>query len=103
MLVNYWWNAAPKLGSPYAVLLHAALSLRDLPADQRAMWKSMFERLVFSDPEEALGHLPPTKRGLLGPPSARAGDPATQSRRGSHPRIDGAAGRPVSVTIVGAR
>src|SRR5688572_29442483 len=69
VLVNYWWNAAPKLGSPYAVLLHAALSLRDLPADQRAMWKSMFERLVFSDPEEALGHLPPTKRGLLSPPS----------------------------------
>ena len=69
VLVNYWWNAAPKLGSPYAVLLHAALTLRDLPADQRAMWKSMFERLVFSDPEEALGHLPPTKRGLLGPPS----------------------------------
>ena len=69
ILVNYWWNPAPKLGSPYAVLLHAALSLRDLPADQRAMWKSMFERLVFSDPEEALGHLPPTKRGLLSPPS----------------------------------
>jgi hypothetical protein len=67
VLVNYWWNPAPKVGSPYAVLLHAALSLRDLPADQRAMWKSMFELLVFSDAEESLGHLPPSKRGLLGP------------------------------------
>ncbi len=70
VLVNYWWNTTPKMGSPYAVLLHAAMSLRDLPADQRAMWRAMFEHLVFSDPEEALAHLPPDKRGLLGPPSA---------------------------------
>jgi hypothetical protein len=69
VLVNYWWSEGPKLGSPYAVLLHAALSLRDLPADQRAVWKSFFELLVFTDPEESMGHLPPTKRGLLGPPS----------------------------------
>lgn len=71
VLVNYWWNPAPKLGSPNAVLLHAALSLRDMPPDQRAVWKGIFEHLVFSDAEQALGHLPPDKRGLLGPPSAR--------------------------------
>lgn len=69
VLVNFWWNSTPKMGSPYAVLLHAAMSLRDLPADQRAMWRAMFEHLVFSAPEEALAHLPPDKRGLLGPPS----------------------------------
>ena len=69
VLVNYWWNAAPKFASPYGVLLHAAMSLRSLPPDQRAVWKGMFELLVFSDPETALGHLPPDKRGLLGPPS----------------------------------
>ena len=51
------------------VLLHAAMSLRDLPPDQRAVWRSMFEHLVFTAPEEALAHLPPDKRGLLGPPS----------------------------------
>jgi hypothetical protein len=71
VLVNYWWNTAPRLGSPYAVLLHAALSLRDLPADQRAVWKHMFDQLVFTDPEDALGHLAPLQRGLLGPPSAQ--------------------------------
>lgn len=70
VLVNYWWNPAPKMGSPYGVLLHAALSLRDLPADQRAVWKGLFDVLVFTDPETALAHLPPDKRGLLGPPSA---------------------------------
>jgi hypothetical protein len=71
VLVNYWWNDAPKIGSAYGVLLHAAMSLRDLPADQRAAWKPMFDVLVFSDPEESLAHLPPAKRGLMGPPSAQ--------------------------------
>jgi hypothetical protein len=69
VLVNYWWNDAPKIGSAYAVLLHAAMSLRDLPADQRAAWKPMFDVLVFTDPEESLAHLPAAKRGLMGPPS----------------------------------
>jgi hypothetical protein len=70
-LVNYWWNDAPRLGSPYGVLLHAALSLRDLPADQRAVWRTMFEHLVFTDPEQALAHLTPQQRGLLGPPEPK--------------------------------
>jgi hypothetical protein len=69
VLVNYWWNDAAKLGSPYGVLLHAAMSLRDLPAEQRAVWRIMFEQLVFSDPQQALAHLPAEQRGLLGPPS----------------------------------
>ena len=43
VLVNYWWNSAPSYGSPYGVLLHAALALRDLPAEQRAVWREMFE------------------------------------------------------------
>jgi hypothetical protein len=70
VLVNYWWNPTPKIGSPYAVLLHAALSLRDLPPDQREVWHGLFEHLVFTAPDEALAHLAPDKRGLLGPPSA---------------------------------
>jgi Cupin-like domain len=71
VLVNYWWNTATKLGSPYGALLHATLVLRDLPAAQRAVWRAMFESFVFNDPEEALRHLPPEQRGLLGPPSAQ--------------------------------
>jgi hypothetical protein len=68
-LVNYWWNSGPQIGSPYAVLLHAAMSLRDLPPDQRAVWRAFFEHLVFTDADTALAHLPPSQRGLLGPPS----------------------------------
>jgi hypothetical protein len=71
VLVNYWWNNTPKMGSPFGVLLHAAMSLRDLPADQREVWHAMFEHFVFTDAEKALGHLPPNQRGLLGPPSAQ--------------------------------
>ncbi len=70
VLVNYWWNGTAKLGSPYGALLHAAMSLRDLPPDQREVWKGMFDLLVFTDAGTALSHLPPDKRGLLGPPSA---------------------------------
>lgn len=69
VLVNYWWNSATSYGSPYGVLLHAALCLRDLPAEQRAVWRAMFDELVFKDPEQALAHLAPDQRGLLGPPT----------------------------------
>ncbi len=71
MLANYWWNDAPRAGSPYAVLLHAAMSLRDLPADQRAAWQAMFAHFVFADPAQSMQHLAPEHRGLLGPPSAK--------------------------------
>jgi hypothetical protein len=69
VLVNYWWSTALNVGSPYGVLLHAAHTFRDLPAEQRNVWRVMFERFVFTDPEEALRHLPPEQRGLFGPPS----------------------------------
>ena len=68
-LVNYWWNDGPQYGSPYGVVLHSALVLRDLPADQRAVWRALFDTLVFTDAETALGHLTPEQRGLLGPPT----------------------------------
>jgi hypothetical protein len=67
VLVNYWWNDAPKVGSPYAVLLHASLSIRGLPEDQRRVWRTMLEQFAFADPDVAMAHLPPEKRGLLGP------------------------------------
>jgi hypothetical protein len=69
-LINYWWNTAPKIGSPYAVLLHAGMSLRDMPPDQRAVWHHMFEHFIFTDPAQSMSHLAPGQRGLMGPPSA---------------------------------
>jgi hypothetical protein len=69
VLVNYWWNGAPNFGAPHGALLHAVLTIRDLPPDQRAVWASIFQHLVFTDPESALAHLPSSQRGMLGPPS----------------------------------
>ena len=70
VLVNYWWGDAPAAGAPHGALLHAALTIRDLPPGQRAVWESIFQQLVFTDPERALAHLRPEQRGLLAPPSA---------------------------------
>ena len=71
VLVNYWWNGAPDFGAPHGALLHSVLTIRDLPADQRAVWAALFQQLVFADPEGALAHLPPAQRGFLAPPSAQ--------------------------------
>jgi hypothetical protein len=69
VLVNYWWNEARQAGSPFDCLLHGMLTLRDLPAEQRVLWRAMFEHYVFSDPDEALSHLTREQRRMLGPPS----------------------------------
>ncbi len=71
ILVNYWWNDAPEgSGGGYDALLHALLSYRHLPEDERAVWRMMFEHYVFgnADPAE---HLPPHAKGIMGPPSPR--------------------------------
>jgi hypothetical protein len=70
VLVNYWWGSAGAQASPQGALLHSLLAIRDLPADQRAVWASMYQQLVFTDAERALAHLPVSRRGMLGPPSA---------------------------------
>ena len=70
VLVNYWWNDAPDFGAPHGALLHALLTIRDLPADQRGVWDAVFRQLIFTEPERALSHLRPEQRGMLAPPSA---------------------------------
>jgi hypothetical protein len=65
--VNYWWNdAQPGLGGPYDALFHALFAIRGLPAEQRAVWRMVFENLVFQD-DDAVAHLPAEAKGILGP------------------------------------
>jgi hypothetical protein len=67
VLVNYWWdNAKLKFGSPYDCLLHGFLTLRQLPPNQRAAWRAMFEHYVFQTHMDPVAHLPPERRGALG-------------------------------------
>lgn len=69
ILVNYWYNHPPD-GSPFAALLHAMLSVRDLPPGEKAAWRTWFEAYVFADDADARGdHLPPHARGVIGPRS----------------------------------
>lgn len=74
VLVNYWWNEYDVMGSPMDALLHAILSLRDLPPAMKAPWKAMFEDFVFAaDPSLSVEHIPVHARGGLGhlDPAAR--------------------------------
>lgn len=68
VLANFWWNnAKPDLGSPFDCLLHGLLSLRDMPQEQRDVWRMVFDHYVFGvngDPSE---HLAPDIRGAIGP------------------------------------
>ncbi|MGK0374008.1 MAG: hypothetical protein ACJA2E_000476 [Arenicella sp.] len=66
VLVNYWWRSTPAyLGSPLNALHHAVMSLRDLPPEQRHVWKAIFDQYVFSDDEHAFDHIPQHARGIL--------------------------------------
>jgi hypothetical protein len=68
VLVNYWWRDTPRyLGQPQDALNHALLAIRDLPEDEKALWKTLFEHYVFGDPTAAAEHIPEGKRGILDP------------------------------------
>lgn len=58
-LVNYWWRDTPAyLGSPQNALLHAILSIKQLPKSQRAAWRNLFDHYVFEQPTGMYDHLP---------------------------------------------
>ncbi len=67
VLVNYWWNATGQaMGNPLNVLIHALLSLRGLPAEQRRAWQGILEHYVFAPEPDGLAHIPPDRLGVLG-------------------------------------
>lgn len=72
IFVNYWWNPAPgDLGNPYDALLHGLYSLRNLPPDQRAAWRAMFDQYVFCINGDPTAHLPENVRGFVGAPDSQ--------------------------------
>jgi len=67
ILVNYWWRKSPAyMGPPADVLLHALLSLRDLPPEQKKAWAGIFDHYIFSQ-DTPLEHIPAASQGVLGP------------------------------------
>lgn len=69
VLVNYWFGQRQDR-FPFAALMLAMHSIRELPGAERAAWKSWFDHYVFGDgATHAVDHLPPHAQGVLGPPS----------------------------------
>jgi hypothetical protein len=68
VLVNYWWRQSPVyMDTPSNVLMHALLSVRDLPKVQREAWLEIFRHYVFEADETTAAHLPEASRGVLAP------------------------------------
>ena len=66
ILINYWWNGPPRAHDDRDCLLHALLTLRRLPASQRAAWSEVFQHYVFGERDASNAHIPPSRRGVLG-------------------------------------
>ncbi len=66
-LVNFWWrDAAAHMFTPLFTMLHAVLSIRDLPAVERKHWRRMFDHYIFRTGGEPMAHLPEDARGFFG-------------------------------------
>ena len=69
VFVNYWWNPAlAGMGNPYDALLHALVTIGSLPDEQRAVYRTLFDHLVFHANGNPVAHLPRDVQGVLGPP-----------------------------------
>lgn len=66
-MVNFWWRDGPDhLISPRFTLLHALLTLRDLPPAERAAWRELFDFYIFQTRGDPMAHLSDEARGLFG-------------------------------------
>ena len=66
-LINFWWRCGePPLLTPLNALYHAVITMRDLPPNELAAWRNMFDHYIFGDNGDPVEHLPQNGRGLLG-------------------------------------
>jgi len=73
VLINYWWRETPKwLGQPQDALTHAMLTVRDLPAGEKRIWRDLFDYYVFDNDDEVVAHIPPHGRSVLAPLTAES-------------------------------
>lgn len=67
LLVNFWWRDGPGyLTTPTHTLMHAMLTLREMPAEERARWRVLFDHFVFGVNGDPAAHMPEAARGVLG-------------------------------------
>lgn len=66
-MINYWWRDGPsRMITPQQSLMHALLTMHDLPPREREAWRAMFDHYVFRDDGDPAEHLPVAARGILG-------------------------------------
>ena len=66
VMANFWWRDTPAyLGTPDGALMHAIYSIRDLPDDEKKIWRDLFDHYIFENSEELVSHIPETGRGVL--------------------------------------
>lgn len=70
-MINYWWRDGPaRTITPQLTLMHALLTMQELPDRERAAWRVMFDHYVFRDNGDPVDHLPDHAKGILGERSA---------------------------------
>jgi hypothetical protein len=68
LLVNFWWRQSPGyMDTPLNTLMHAFLTMRDLPHAQRLAWQELFRHYVFESDGEEARHIPQHAQGVLAP------------------------------------
>jgi len=66
-MINFWWrDAEPPLLTPLNALYHSVITMKNLPADELARWRIMFDHYVFGADGDPAAHLPEHARGILG-------------------------------------
>ncbi len=67
VLVNYWWTEqGEQWVSPFLGLYNSILAIRDLPPEQKRIWRGIFDTYIFADDDAAIAHLPEGGRGVFG-------------------------------------
>jgi hypothetical protein len=66
-MVNYWWRDGPaRMVTPLHSLLHAAMTMHELPEHERTAWKAHFDHYIFRASGDPMAHVPEAARGILG-------------------------------------
>lgn len=66
-MINFWWrDAEPPLLTPLNALYHSVITMKNLPPDELARWRVLFDHYIFDVNGDPVEHLPEKARGILG-------------------------------------
>jgi len=60
------------MDTPMNAMMHALMSVRDLPLAQREAWAGLFRHYVFEADDQTAAHIPPNARRALAPMDAES-------------------------------